>query len=161
MNRNFGLSTILIFTSLNVPSFASQVHCRPPREVLPMAILALVATVEKAELVPGETSTRINFTLTPKEALIGALPKGSKIECFCSQVVQVKGDKTGKVIFSYSPIVNGSGQEFTVKPKQEWIFLIPVERILTDGPTPILRIEKSENRDLILDLHRQKQKADR
>ena len=56
MNRNFELSaTVLIVTSFSIPSFGSQIHCRPLREVLPLAKLVFVATVEKVELVPGET----------------------------------------------------------------------------------------------------------
>lgn len=162
MNRNSELFVAaLICLSVSVPSFGSQVHCKPLQEVLPMAKLVFVAAVEKAELVPGDTSTRINLTLMPKESLVGALPKGGKIECFYSQVVPVKRDKTGKVILSFSPIINGSGQEFTVKPRQEWIVLIAVKRILADGPTPILRIEKIESKDLILDLLGRKQKVDR
>lgn len=126
---------------------ASQVHFRPLEEVLQKATVVFDAEVVKATRSNTQTQMTMDWELRDLHAIRGPLPTAMKATY--TEIIPVMLDNNGKVVGSFSPILESSGEEWNAT-KGRWIFLT------LPGVTPpslhVLRVEPLSQRDKIVSL---------
>jgi hypothetical protein len=121
-----------------------QVHFEPLDAVLTRAQVALVADISTVAHAPAGPYTReLTLRATLVKTVFGESPKTSQLDCLYREGVP---HWRGQV--AVSPLVTGSGIEFTVAPGERVVLL------LADVPTEsnacrVLRIEPPQNETLV------------
>lgn len=120
---------------------AGQVSYLPLTNVIRQAQWVFRARVVSVDRKDTEQETRIEYVVSPSRTLMGQPSLPAKVKLSYAEVVPVIRDANGKEIGWFSPIFSGSGNEFSIKPDQEWIFLLTAIKFSADNPTGILRAE--------------------
>lgn len=146
------VSVVLALAMTAGRSAASQVTINRLEEVLPRTKMAFVATVDSFSRINTEESVRINYVLTPKSQVIGDMPFQTNAVCTFSMVIPLLRDSSGKVVGHFSYVSDSSGTEFNVETNGSYVFMFSVDKLFTNSPTPVFRIEPAEKSEVILSL---------
>ena len=131
---------------------ASQVSFQTLEELIQKGFITqdtLIAAARVTSIEKSQTEIAINmeYAVDAVEVIQGA-PAFKITSMVYSQVIPVKRDENGTVIMSFSPILPGSGIEFSLKEGETYIFFSNFVSPL--GAMMVFRVEPIEKKKEIL-----------
>jgi hypothetical protein len=127
-----------------VSAHASEITLKPLKDVAPNAKCIFIGKILKVDIKKIKNGRRVEILVAPTKNIRGGMPLASKVSLTYTEQIPAIVNKSGKVVGHLSPILSGSGKEFTVKKGESWIFLLSTEKV-----SKILRIEAVVNENAI------------
>ncbi len=136
------LLAAILLAAIALPAAASQIFHRPLEEVLEEADWIVVATVVNAQRSSSRSSTEAVYKIQVVETIQGTAPG---VPIHYSQPIPILYDDEGNEVGHFSPILDGSGSELSLKEGETWIFLGHGPHV-EDAPAAFLtRVEPRSN----------------
>jgi hypothetical protein len=121
--------------------YASEISYAPLTNVVKEAQWIFKAKVVTVTRKDTQEANRVEYVVVPTTVLIGHPVVREKVTLTYVETIPLIKDAQGKPIGWASPIYSGSGNEFSVKANEEWIFLLVANRLSETRATSILRTE--------------------
>lgn len=138
--RSLLVATLLAAVAL--PAAASQIFHRPLDEVLEDTDWIVVATVVNAQRTSSLTSTEAVYKIQVVETIQGTAPA---VPIHYSQPIPILYDDEGNEVGHFSPILDGSGSELSLKEGETWIFLGHGPHVENAPGASLARVEPRAN----------------
>jgi hypothetical protein len=149
------ITSILFSVLFLINVHASETSFAPLTDVVQKASWIIKGKVLAASISNSEAGRTIQYAITPTKIVAGKTSVPSKIRLHYTEEVPVIKDKDGKVVGWVSPIYSGSGNEFSVKAGEEYIFLLIANQLSAENSTEILRVESREAEEQIREIKSQ------